>query len=316
MVKQKIIGKQELWGITQDMCISYCLSSDFPGTDKWPAIHPIWDSFLPSRKSPRDAWEDVDLLTLAVRNMYWILTKSIEENKYEDFVVSHKKAFETCMIDQGIIIDADISFLRKILTRFTVAKIAPKVTALKSSDMLKIIDDSGLDISCGVYLPMAGFGGIKESCEKWYNREKIPQKNGSWNYLIEAYDINQLFCEWYGWEQRDCLAQIITTDKMCFVCPPFGENYEHWKGTPDNMSDISYIDWHQLIKEHVKAKNYIFIGPEISTNKSGSNKDFDSNGNKRNGLFSKTSGIMLWSDEILEKFKDNIELQKQYKIKK
>ena len=34
MVKQKIIGKQELWGITQDMCISYCLSSDFPGTDK------------------------------------------------------------------------------------------------------------------------------------------------------------------------------------------------------------------------------------------------------------------------------------------
>ena len=81
------------------------------------------------------------------------------------------------------------------------------------------------------------------------------------------------------------MAQVITTDKVVVVCPPFGKQYEHWKGTPDEMSDISFLDWVKIIKEHVKAPNYIFIGPETSKPKA------------KCGLFAKKLGIALYKEE-------------------
>ena len=66
------------------------------------------------------------------------------------------------------------------------------------------------------------------------------------------------------------------------VCPPFGKKYEHWKGTPDEMSDISFAKWVKLIKEHVKAPRYVFIGPETKS------------ANNKCGLFSKKVGIELY----------------------
>ncbi len=79
---------------------------------------------------------------------------------------------------------------------------------------------------------MAGFGAIKTAAEMWYKKHGVPKgPDGTWDHLIEAYDINPKFCSWYGWKQRDVLAQVITTDKSVLCCSPFGKNYEHWKGT-------------------------------------------------------------------------------------
>lgn len=248
--------------------VDWCLKQPFPGTDKWPAGHPIWDCNLPGHASPKEAWYDEKLLTKAVQNMLWVMDRTTDQH----FIELHKEAIAA----------KDITLARRVLARFTIAKIAPKVTALKDTDMLKILDS--FDISNGAYLPMAGFGGIKEACIEW------AQKRCMSTFGIEAYDINQIFCDWYGWEQRDMLAQKVKTAKTCIVCPPFGKKYEHWKGTPDEMSDKSFEEWYRLIKEFVIAPQYIIIGPETKS-KSGS------------GLFCKTTGIQLWTDEMVEKLK-------------
>lgn len=301
----EFVVPNELESITQEMLVEYCLTQPFPGSSKWDARNPIWDAFLPGSESPRDAWFSADKITKAVKNMYWIIGKGESEGKYFDFNQKHRDSLKTCIVENNKIVYADISLLYKVLTRFTVAKIAPKVTALRYYNMYDIIKESNIDISSGVYVPMAGFGGIKEAAEFWYKENKIPKQNTNWDYLIETYDINANFCDYYGWVQRDMLAQVIETDKTCLVCPPFGKKYEHWKGTPDEMADITFIEWYELIKKHVKAKDYIIVGPEIDFTGSGSNKGFDSEGNKRCHLFSKTVGIMLWTDEMVAFFKND-----------
>ena len=148
---------------------------------------------------------------------------------------------------------------------------------------------------------MSGFGGIVEGYKRWI------KKNDSINCYdkisnIEAYDINKSFCDWYGWEQRDMLESIVETDKVCIVCPPFGKNYEHWVDSSENgisqnviddMADITFIEWYDLIKKHVKAPAYIIIGPELSSN----GRDVSKCGN----LFKKRVGIQLWTDELYER---------------
>lgn len=252
--------------ITQEIMVDACLATEFPGTMKWPAKHPIWDCFIPGYIDPRTAWKDNTLVTRAVKNMIKIINDSLVEGKYESFCVRYINA----------IINDD--YFDKVLDRFTIAKIAPKVTALDENDLLKIIEESGLKLDSGIYCPMAGFGGIVRAAEK-YAKEHCIEPN------IEAYDINENFCKWYGWKQRDVLAQVVHTDKTVVVCPPFGKKYEHWKGTPDEMSDIEFTDWVKLIKEHVIAPNYIFIGPETGE------------GKNKCGLFKRKIGIALYKDE-------------------
>lgn len=253
--------------LNEKIIFEKCFGKAFPGTIKWPANHPIWDSFLPGKVSPKEAWNDEKLFKRAIKNMIDTITKSVMEGKYKSFVNKHINAL--------IKIDFDDEILRLILNRFTIAKIAPKVTALDENDLLKIINEAGLDMSSGVYCPMAGFGGIVRAAERWSNEHNLPAN-------IEAYDINESFCKWYGWTQRDVLAQVVHTDKTVVVCPPFGKKYEHWKGTPDEMSDIDFIDWVKLIKEHVIAPNYIFIGPETGE------------GKNKCGLFKRKLGISLY----------------------
>ena len=263
---------KEFYNIELDENIIFdkCFGKKFPGTSKWPSNHPIWDSFLPGKLSPKAAWNNEKLFKRSIKNMIDTITKSILDGKYKTFVNRHINAI--------INIDKNDDILPLILNRFTIAKIAPKVTALDENDLLKIINEVGLDLYSGVYCPMAGFGGIVRAAEKWSEKHGIEPN-------IEAYDINQNFCNWYGWTQRDVLAQVIHTDKTVVVCPPFGKKYEHWKGTPDEMSDIEFTDWVKLIKEHVIAPNYIFIGPEID---SGKNKC---------GLFKRKIGIALYEGE-------------------
>lgn len=269
-----------LFPLSKDEIIDLCLKSPFPGTKKWEAANPIWDCYIPGKKSPKEAWENKKCISDAVDNMFYILKKCIVERKEENFVKKHLYAFQEYKVNNN----PDI-LLRYVLARFTIAKIAPKVTALSPIEMLKIIDESGIDISSGVYCPMAGFGGIVEAGKRWF-------KNHGLNDVgkIESYDINPIFVEYYKYDGvRDVLAQKVVTDKTVIVCPPFGKTYEHWKGTPEEMSDISFKDWYRLIKEYIDAPNYIIIGPEISKK----------NANTPN-LFSKTVGIQLWTDEMID----------------
>ena len=262
--------------------VDYCLSQDLPGNGKWPSNHPIWDCNVGNKVSPRFAWSDRNYLEKAVKNIFYMLPKD------EKFKIRHIKELLNCQMLDNRIVYASQKLLQMIQDRFTIAKIAPKVTAISEYSVKKIIDESGIDISNGVYLPMAGFGGIYRAVKSYGDID------------VETYDINEKFCHWYGWKQRDMLAQKVVTDKVCICCPPFGKKYEHWDGTPDEMSDIDFKEWYKLIKKYVIAPEYIIIGPEIDKTGTGSNKGVDKDGKKQSGLFTKTVGIMRWTDDMVE----------------
>ena len=229
----------------EDM-LNDCLENDFPGTNKWPANHPIWKCHVYGKLSPFEAWKDSKLLKKAIDNFFYIAKKDV---KYYEKVKNYE----------------GLQLRREILNRFTVAKIAPKVTALNENVFAKMVTRD--EISNGVYCPMAGFGGIIRGIKKIDN-----------SIEIEAYDINKNFCDWYGWKQKDVLAQVIETTKTVVVCPPFGDKTEIWDGTPENCY-YSFEEWCKLIKDHIKAPKYIFFGPEINSDKD------------RPGLFRKKYGI-------------------------
>ena len=262
--------------------VDYCLTQDLPGNGKWPSNHPIWDCNVGNKVSPRFAWSDRNYLEKAVKNIFYMLSKD------EKFKIRHIKELLNCQMLDNRIVYASQKLLQMIRDRFTIAKIAPKVTAISEYSVKKIIDESGIDISNGVYLPMAGFGGIYRAVKSYGDID------------VDAYDINEKFCHWYGWKQKDMLAQKVVTDKVCICCPPFGKKYEHWDGTPDEMSDIDFKEWYKLIKKYVIAPEYIIIGPEIDKTGTGSNKGVDKDGKKQSGLFTKTVGIMRWTDDMVE----------------
>ena len=262
--------------------VDYCLTQELPGNGKWPSNHPIWDCNVGNKVSPRFAWSDRNYLEKAVKNIFYMLPKD------EKFRIRHIKELLNCQMSDNRIVYASQKLLQMIQDRFTIAKIAPKVTAISEYSVKKIIDESGIDISNGVYLPMAGFGGIYRAVKSYGDID------------VEAYDINEKFCHWYGWKQKDMLAQKVITDKVCICCPPFGKKYEHWDGTPDEMSDIDFKEWYKLIKKYVIAPEYIIIGPEIDKTGTGSNKGVDKDGKKQSGLFTKTVGIMRWTDDMVE----------------
>lgn len=258
--RNRFIPEDVMFGKSMQEVIDFCLSNDFPGTNKWPAAHPVWDCNVAGKMSPREAWHNPSLLDRAVYNMFWIVQKSIRDNAYPDFVETHKNVINTW----------DINLLRKVLARFTIAKLAPKVTALSESLFLKDVNETGIDLSSGVYCPMAGFGGIVRGCQRWFKERNLPMTSDT----VEAYDINENLCNWYGWIKRDVLAQKIETDKIVVVCPPFGTTTEQWKGT-DAKFLLNMEDWCLLIKEHIKAPRYIFFGP---------NKDYDPTTRFKSGI--------------------------------
>lgn len=273
-VKMLYDKSDKLFGLSKQDVFNLCRNNAFPGNKKWSSEHPIWDCYLPKHLSPKQAWYNDCLLKKAIDNLFKILKKCILENKDDAFVLRHKVAFENY--------DGDISsLLELVLNRFTISKIAPKVTAISKSTMLKIINNSNIDLSNGVYCPMAGFGGIVEAVKEWFNNHNLDYTN-----KIYAADINENFCNWYGWECKDMLKEHITTNKVVVVCPPFGKEFEHWKGTPDDMSNISFVEWYKLIKEYIIAPNYIIIGPEIKSK-------------NKIGLFSKTVGVQVWTDDMI-----------------
>lgn len=261
-----------MFDIHIEQVIKDCLSYPFPGTQKWSANNPIWDCYVDSRKiSPKDAWKEEKYIRRAVENLYKVTQSSLIDYKYKKFTDKIENNFFEAYSNNNF-----LPLAEAVLTRFTVAKIAPKVTALKPTDFLRILKESNIDISNGIYCPMAGFGGIIEGAKRWFKEHNLPGN-------IEAYDINPNFCKYYGWIQRDVLSQKVETDKIVFACPPFGDKTERWKGTPDNMY-YDFHTWCKLIKEYIKATNYILVGPETNKNKNSC------------GLFSKKFGIQYYPE--------------------
>lgn len=268
-----------LWGVNKvDLYETYLNGMEFPGTPKYPANHPIWDCNVKGKKTPKQAWYDWKCMFKALDNLYYIMHKLIKSGKEQDFV---KRVYDAFAKIYNVDYDkVDPSALAKeILMRFTIAKIAPKVTAMQPSFVLRTLETCGIDLSCGVYIPMAGFGGIVKAVERYYDKYDI-------RALIEAYDINPKFCDYFGWTQQDILAQKIKTNKVVICCPPFGLT-EQWEGTPKDRQDqykTNYLDFHtwcKLIKKHIKASNYIFFGPD----KPDMNKSKYKSGAKNSGLF-------------------------------
>lgn len=303
LISNAVFTTKFKYNITEEQLVEWCLKNSFPGNSKWVADHPIWKCYVPGQPSPYNAWYNRKCIEKAVKNMFWILDRCIDNNKDDNFVKRHLNALYSCVVEDGKIVSSDKKLLELVLSRFTVAKIASKVTALSPSDCIKIFNESGIDLSKynGIYAPMSGFGGIIEGYKRWV------KKNDSFNYdtkisNIEAYDINKSFCDWYGWSQRDMLEFFVETDKVCIVCPPFGKIYEHWVDSSedgisqdiiDDMADITFMEWYALIKKHIKAPAYIIIGPELSSN----GRDISKCGN----LFKKHVGIQLWTDELYER---------------
>lgn len=271
--------QEEVFGVTKGHCLNVCLNTPFPGTAKWPAENPIWDCTVANNISPKEAYSRPEYLVKAIDNLYWIINKSIRENKYEDFLKHQEERMHR----------NDVELIRVIINRFTIAKIAPKVTALMPSKFLQLAEDTGIDLSSGVYCPMAGFGGIIEGAKRWFIKHGMNPTG-----KIEAYDINQDFCDYFGWIQKDVLAEKVKTDKIVFVCPPFGLKTERWPGTPlerDDEFGTNYLDFHDwclLIREYVDAPNYIFVGPEES--------GIRPNKNITSGLFTKQFGIRWYPE--------------------
>lgn len=274
----------------KDMLVRWCLRNELPGNTKWCSKHPIWDCFVGDRPTPNEAWKNSEYLRKALDNMFYMIHK----NDCDDFRTKHMTELLKCQMVDNEIVDGTHKLLILIQNRFTISKLAPKVTAISANTVKQIVYDSGIDISRGVYVPMSGFGGIIEGCRQWA-KEQYTEVD------IECYDINPRLCEWYGWKQKDMLSEHVKTDKVVICCPPFGKTYEHWKGTPKTMSDTTFEEWYKLIQEYVEAPEYIIIGPEIDKTGTGSNKGLDGSGNKRQGLFAKTSGVMRWTDDMIKK---------------
>lgn len=278
--------QEYLWGISKvELYETYFNGIEFPGTEKYPKNHPIWDCHIKGKKTPKQAWYDWNCMMKAIDNLYYIMHKLIESGKEQDFVQRVYRAFANIYdVDYDKV---DTSALAKeILMRFTIAKIAPKVGAIQPSYVTRIIEESGIDLSSGIYVPMAGFGGIVEASKQWFKKHNIEPN-------IETYDINPNFCKYFGWTQRDVLAQKIKTEKVVICCPPFSK-LEMWEGTPDNMY-YDFHTWCKLIKEHIDAKNYILIGPEQTD----LSKSKYKSGAKTSGLFRKKTGVQWYKEYSL-----------------
>ena len=283
-------SEEYLFGIHKEQVISDCWGTEFPGTKKWEADNPIWDCSCTDKESPRNAWKEEKYIRKAVDNLYWITNISLSNDSYKSFVQRIYNAFREAYGENPDILK--LKLRREVLLRFTIAKICPKVTALQPCIGERIIQESGIDVSSGIYCPMAGFGGLIEGAKRYYKKNNMQAE-------IEAYDINPNFCKYYGWIQRDALSQIVSTDKVVLACPPFGTTTERWEGTPLNRNDdyktnyLDFHDWCRLLKSHIIAPNYIFIGPEIKT------ESKYKSGKTPSGLFRKKIGVQYYPEYSL-----------------
>lgn len=296
----KELDNSIIFGYTQQDILNICKNEPFPGSSTYEPNHPIWTGHSGNCLTPIEAWKDEICLIKAIRNWaYMTIFNEImlaynpdnrTQEKLDSLYTSYNNRWGKALLEHD-----NNMIAQYVLNRFTVAKIAPKVTALSANKVLKIMEESGLDFSCGVYSPMSGFNGIPEGAKLWAKKYKKDVE-------VEAYDINPRFCDYYDYIQRDVTAQYIKTDKIVVCCPPYGPNDEKWSDTPNNNAAgyDTYCGFHQwcaIISSFIDAPYYIFIGPTSESKNSC-------------GLFSKKSSNDNFYPEYLHGCTDeNINLE-------
>lgn len=288
------------FGYTQQDVLDICKNEPFPGSSTYEPTHPIWTGYSGNCKTPLDAWKDEDCLIKAIRNWYYMIVfnelmlhfnpDNRTPEKLNSLYTRYNDNWGKALLEHD-----NVTIAQYVLNRFTVAKIAPRVTALSANKVFKIMEESGLDFSVGIYSCCSGFGGIPEGAKLWAKKYRK-------NVEIEAYDVNPVFCKYYGWIERDVTAQHIKTDKIVVCCPPYGPEDERWSDTPDTNAAgyntyCGFHIWCKIITEYVQAPYYVFIGATKESKNSC-------------GLFSKrASNDMFYPEYIKGCYDYNIDLE-------
>ena len=217
-----------------------CRSYGFPEKDS--KLQFIWKCNKGNCVSPYDAWHDDYLLSKAIDNLY----SRIESD--DTRVVSRFNRSD------------DVEKLWMVLSRFTIAKIAPCVTEFSPDEMVNILLSKEVD---SVYDPFSGLGGRAEGSRRL-------------GIEYEGYDINQgcidysetLYPDTKGvYHIRNLFNQVIETDKTVVTSPPW-DDAEIWYQTDGYELPIKPIEWwiNEVVK-HVHAPKYIFhINKKIDSN--------------------------------------------------
>jgi hypothetical protein len=228
----------------------------------------LWDSLDMTRKFP--IIDDLELF----RNKCWVGRKSSPfdawNNKELRFLAEENFASQLGFGGNLLkkVLNSKKSIGELILERFTIAKIAPRVTVMSKNEAIKWLTTSGLDLSQGVYDPCGGFGGRKEACNEL-------------GIEYEGYDVNPELIRLVGHSYQDLISMDpIVTNKIVFTSPPWNDK-ECWLGSNGSITEIHEKEWwYTLIQQKIKAPHYIFVNGAINDNK------------RNNGLFGQRNKVI------------------------
>jgi hypothetical protein len=184
--------------------------------------------FIGNKKSPYDAWYDPILRFKAEENLAQqigfggLCLKKVLQNRYR-------------IIDE-------------IIERFTIAKIAPRVTSMSASQCQSLFKD---------YIPLLQQNGIYDPCGGFGGRKEFAQRN---NIEYESYDVNPELIRLVGHHFQDLITMnTIKTSKIVLTSPPWNDK-EVWPGSNGSITEIHEKEWwYNLIMTKIKASGYIFV---------------------------------------------------------
>ena len=184
----------------------------------------IYDAHISTKPSPKEAWNNRELLEKCVRNRFI----------YSSNLSSHS-----------------------ILQGFNVCKIAPKVSVF-SAPLARRLIQTYLNEYTEVFDPFSGFSGrMLGACslDKSYIGQDINK-----DHLEESKQI----AEFLGLENVSLRVQNILEDsgeyECLFTCPPYGGK-EHWN-IKNDLIEKSCDEWIDECLSRFKCKTYLFVVDE------------------------------------------------------
>lgn len=185
----------------------------------------IYDAHISTKPSPKEAWNNRELLEKCVRNRFI----------YSSNLSSHS-----------------------ILQGFNVCKIAPKVSVF-SAPLAKRLIQTYLDKYNQIFDPFSGFSGrMLSSCSlgKSYigqdiNREHIEESK----QIIEFLGLKNV-----SLKVQDVLEDTKKEYECLFTCPPYGGK-EHWN-IKNDLIEKTCDEWVDECLNRFKCKTYLFVVDE------------------------------------------------------
>ena len=184
----------------------------------------IYDAHISTKPSPKEAWNNRELLEKCVRNRFI----------YSSNLSSHS-----------------------ILQGFNVCKIAPKVSVF-SAPLAKRLIQTYLNEYTEVFDPFSGFSGrMLGACslDKSYIGQDINK-----DHLEESKQI----AEFLGLKNVSLRVQNILEDsgeyECLFTCPPYGGK-EHWN-IKNDLIEKTCDEWIDECLNRFKCKTYLFVVDE------------------------------------------------------